>query len=691
MSYRLGIDTGGTFTDFVAIDEEGKVTLVKTESTYERPAEAIRNGIELLSRDVGLSSQAFLEQCHLIILGTTVATNALIQQKYAKTGMMCTKGFRDILEIRQGHKEKRYDWLYRQPPVIVPRYLRLPVEERIIADGEIYVPLNKDDVIKNVEKLKKEEVECVAVCFLWSFANSVHENMVGEILKTELPQVHVCLSSEVLPEIGDYNRVSTTALNACLMPVVTKYVDEAESFLRSMGYTHKICYSQVNAGVTLGDIAKRKPVALLVSGPSQGPGAGLYMGQLHGHQNVITVDMGGTSFDTTIIENGVVETVRSSDIQGYRVGIPAVMIKTIGSGGGSIAWIDTGGLLHVGPQSTEAVPGPACYDKGGEKPTVTDANVILGYLNPVFLLGGRFPINYELALRAIEQKIARPLGMSVEQASLGIFNLVNSNMMNGIREISIERGRDTRNFVLVVGGGSGPIHAGRIATGMEIPEVLIPKVASVFCAFGSMLADIKHDYTASYNVKFSELNVDRLNQLLEEMEAHGYEELSLEGFPRDSVQTLRTLYIRYVGQAWDCPVIIPNHKITEQSLSEIEEAFHGVHRQLYTFDDRKSESELVTVGVTSSAKQTQLKPVALAYGGKEPKAEAKRGERRAFFEEYGEYVKTPVFDGDKIEAGNIIKGPAIIEEATTTLVVFPGWRLELDGYGVYMMTTKGVG
>jgi len=689
MSYLLGIDSGGTFTDFVAMDEKGSVTINKTSSTHENPAEAIRNGIDLISSNLGMTVKDFLRECQLIIIGTTVATNALIQHRFTKMGMLCTKGFRDILEIRGGHKEHRYDWRYRQPPLLVPRYRRLPVEERITADGEVYTPLKKDDVLENIGKFKKNGVKCVVVCFLWSFLNPVHEKMAGELVKQEMPDVEVCLSSEVLPEIGDYNRVSTTAVNAALLPVVKTYIEGVEQFLHSFGYRRQICYSQSNAGMTAGEMAKQKPINILNSGPAQGPAAGSYIGKLHGYKNVITCDMGGTSFDATVTEDGVVDTVRSYDVGGYRVAIPSVRVNTLGAGGGSIAYIDQSGLLHVGPESAEAVPGPACYCKGGVEPTVTDADVILGYFNPEVLLGGKFPINREVAIKAMEEKIAKPLGMSVEHASIGIYNLVNNNMMNGIREISIEQGRDPHDFVLTAGGGTSPAHIGKLAMGMEIRVVLIPKVSSVLCAFGSTLADIKHDYTASYVTKFDKLDVDRLNGLIGEMKAAGLKDLSLEGVRQDSAEINTTLYIRYVGQAWDCPVIISNSdKITKDGLLDIKELFHGVHKRLYTFDDRKSECELVTVGVTVLGRVVDFEPIRATCKEKEPSVDARLGERMAFFEEQNDYVKTPVFDGSKIEAGNVITGPAVVEELTTTILVLPEWRLELGGYGVYKMTSE---
>lgn len=688
MKYKLGIDTGGTFTDLVAMDKTGKVALAKVESTPEKPSAAIRSGIELLSEELGLNVEEFLGQCDLVIHGTTVATNALIEQNYAKTGLLCNKGFRDVLEIRLLYKEERYDPYYPPPRMLVPRYLRLPVEGRVTIDGTIYTPLNMDDVKKAIAKFKQEGVEAVAIVFLWSFVNPVHEEAVRDMVAREMPEAYVCISSEVLPEYREYPRTSTTVLNACLDPVVSRYTSETERLLKSLAYQKEVRYMQCNAGIASGDILRKKAVLALDSGPAAGPVAGLFFGRLLGYDNVITMDMGGTSFDTSLISDGAIDEVKGADVIRYRLGIPKIRVSTLGAGGGSIAWIDSGGVFRVGPQSAEAIPGPACYAKGGEDPTVTDANVVLGYFDPDFLLGGRMRINSELSKKAINGKIARVLGLTLEEAALGIFNIVNANMVNGIREISLERGYDTRDFALVVGGGCGPAHAGRIAKELAMPLVVIPRMASGLCAFGEVIADIKHDYPASYTTLLDDLNPDRLTDILEGLESKGYQDLASEGIPKDAAHMVRTLYIRYVGQAWECPVVIPGGKITKQMIPEIEESFHAVHERLYTFSDRATKCELITVMVTAYGRGPKFEIPSQPYEGRDA-SKAKKGERAAFFEEYKKYIRIPVFDGTKVGAGNIIDGPAIVEEPTTTIVVFPGSHLRLDERNIYAMTFDG--
>jgi N-methylhydantoinase A len=689
MTSKLAIDVGGTFTDLAFIDDKRKITLTKVASTPEDPLRCIREGLQLLSEENSVSDlQAFLNGVDLIIHGTTVGTNVLIQQKLAKTGLLCTKGFRDTLEFREGQKtaQERADRWYPPPPVLVPRYLRLPVEEKLTKDGEILTPLNENDVRQAIEKFRKEGVQSIAVCFLWSFANPVHEKRAREIVKEEFPRAYVSLSSEVLPLMREYPRVSTTVINASLMPIMYAYVERLEEFMCSLGKA-QILYVQSNGGAARGDVLKYYPVRCINSGPTTGPVAGLFFGRMFGFDNVITVDMGGTSFEVSLVSQGVIRMVKNVDIHRYRIGSPLTDINTIGAGGGSIAWVDPGGRLYVGPQSAEAVPGPACYAKGGEQPTVTDANVVLGYFNPSYLLGGRVPINAELSRKAIRDKVASRLRISVESAALGINSIVNNNMVNAIKEISIERGYDTRDFSLVAGGGCSPAHAGRLAELMSIPIVLIPKVASFLCAFGDLLTGVRYDYTRTHAARFSDIDFVGLNRDFDEMERQAISDLESEGFSKENIEIVRSMDIRYLGQAHECKVIIPRYEITKETFPDIEELFHKEHQRLYTFADRGSMCEFINIGVTASSEGARIEFAAKPRVGEDP-SKAQKGKRTGFFEEYEEPVEIPVYDGSKIQVGNVIKGPAIVEEETTTVVVFPKWQLQLDGRDVYKMTLK---
>lgn len=685
MAYRLGIDIGGTFTDFVLADEKGNLTIAKAESTPQRPSEAIRRGLEHLSRSLRMEVREFVGQCRLSFNGATVALNTLIKHDGARTGLLCTQGFRDVLEIRLGYKEERYDFDYLPPPMLVPRYLRQEVEERIDKNGRVYTPLDEDDVRRACALFKREGVEAVAVCYLWSFLNPAHEIRTGEIVRQELPGVFLTLSHEVLPQIREYDRTSTTAVNAYVGPRYQKYLEDVEGLFRSYGYRGEIRYMQSNGGVASGEAIARRPVLALDSGPAAGPIAGLFFGKIIGKEDVLTIDMGGTSFDVCLVEKGAPDIVKSIDVQRYRVGVPMINIHTIGAGGGSIAWIDAGGLLQVGPQSAEAVPGPVCYLKGGSEPTVTDANVALGYLNPDYLLGGEVKISGEASRAAIRQKIADPLRLSTEEAALGIFNIVNRNMTAAISQVSVERGHDPRDFVLVVAGGAGPTHAGRLAAELGIPLVIIPKIASAFCAFGEIVTDVRHDFLWSYTSRVRELDLELLNRRFEEVEARGREELAKEGFQPEEIHLSRSLDMRYADQIHECTVTIPSYKITQEWTGEIEEAFHRRHEQLYTYCERDNLTEVINIGSSLYGKVPRIELARLSKGGEDP-SKALQGERPAYFEEYGRYLNIPIYDGERIEAGNVVEGPAIVEEVTTTIVVFPKSRMVLDERGFYLLS-----
>lgn len=688
MSFRLGIDIGGTFTDFVLVDSDGQISIYKTSSTPYDPSLAIGEGLELIAQSHGLSSEALLDEVDMVIHGTTAATNALIQRTGAKTGLLCTEGFRDSFEIRLGYKEERYDFTYAPPPVLVPRYLRQPVRERVTKSGEVAVPLDEDRARAAIRLLKAEGVEAVAVSFLWSFLRPEHERRIGELLEEEFPEAFRSLSVDVLPQIREYERTSTTILNAYLGPILGAYVERTEGMLRGKGFANRVRYMQANAGLASAAALLRKPIVALNSGPAAGPTAAIFFGKQLGHENVISVDMGGTSFDICLVENGEPDTVKNVDVCRYRVGVPMININTIGAGGGSIAWVEAGGILRVGPRSAEAVPGPVCYRRGGSEPTVTDANVVLGYFSSTALLAGRLPIDQEAAYRAIREKIAEPLGLTVEEASHGIFEVVNHNMTSGISEVSIERGHDPRDFAMVVGGGAGPVHAGRLAAELEVPVAIIPKVASAYCAFGEVVADLRHDYSASYAGRLRTVDLDRLNDLLDGLESAGRSDLAEEGVSTDAIGVTRLLELRYLGQVHEVAVPVPHGRVDERTLDRIEELFHDKHETLYSYSERDGICELINLEVAVRGRVPKVKPPVLATGSDDP-TPALKGNRLAFFPEFDGYMETPVFDGGRAAGGNVFVGPAIIEEPTTTIVVFPGSTMVLDQRGFYVMSMPG--
>jgi N-methylhydantoinase A len=688
MAYRIGIDTGGTFTDLILVDGNGSVELFKTPSTPADPPAAIRNGLGSIAAQLGVGVEAFLAECDLIIHGTTVALNALLQLKGARVGLLCTRGHEDSLEIRNGHKEDghRYDFTYPPAPMLVPRRLRIPVTERVLSNGTVRVPLDEDDVLRGVEILRRESVEAVGVSFLWSFLHAEHERRAGEILAAELPDVHVTLSVDLLPQIREYTRTSTVAVNAFVAPRLGRYIESIETMLAELGYTGPMRYFQSNGGVTSGRVFARRAVSALNSGPAAGPSAALHYASSLGRRDVLTVDVGGTSSDISLVRDGKVDLVKDVDIGRYRVGTPLVNVVSIGAGGGSIAWIDAQGLLHVGPQSAEALPGPACYMRGGSEATVTDALVVLGYLSQEALLGGRMPIDADAARRAIEERVAAPLDLAVERAAIGVFDIINANMIGGIRSVSVERGHDPRDFSMVAGGGATSAHAGRLAADLGIGEVIIPRIASGLCAFGEAVADVKHTYLASHTGRLPELDPRRLNELFLELEREGRRELREEGFVGDDVYVERSVEMKYVDQVHECRVEIPLFQIDEKSLADIEDAFHRRHEALYTYCERDNVPELINVEVSVYGRSPRVDvPEEGAAPARHPKPSSRR---EVFFGEHDEYRPTDVHDAARLQVGDVVDGPAIVEEEATTIVVFPGWALTLPRSDVYVMRTS---
>ena len=686
MTYRIGIDTGGTFTDLVLVGPDGGVRLFKTPSTPQEPPLAIRTGLGLIAEHLDRGVGDLLADCDMIIHGTTVALNALIQLKGAKVGLFCTRGHEDSLEIRNGHKEDghRYDFRYPAATMLVPRHLRVPVTERVMSDGTVRTPVEDGDVRRGIELFRREGVGAVGVSFMWSFLHPEHERRAGELLAEGLPGVHVTLSVDLLPQIREYTRTSTVAVNAYVQPGLAGYIGAIEAMLRDLGYRNPVRYVQSNGGLTSGRTFVERAVTALNSGPAAGPSASLYYAGRLGHEDVLTLDMGGTSSDISLAPKGRVDLVKDVDIGRYRVGIPLVNVISIGAGGGSIAWLDRQGLLHVGPQSAEAVPGPACYRRGGTEATVTDALVVLGYLNQTALLGGRMPIDAEAARSVVQERVAAPLGLPLERAAHGIFDVVNANMIGGIRSVSVERGHDPRDFSLVAGGGATSAHAGRLATDLGIRTTIVPRVASGLCAFGEAVADVKHTYLASYTVALPRLDPARLNEIFLELEGRGRSELAEEGFDSSRIAVERSLDMKYVDQVHECNVAIPNFEVTAESLPEIEDAFHRRHEALYTYCERDNVAELINVEVNVYGRSPEP-GVPEAEAG-EAAAPLPREERQAYFPEAGGYRATPVYAGELLRTGQRVEGPAIVEEETTTIVVFPGLTLQVPAPDIFVMT-----
>ena len=685
--YRLGIDAGGTFTDFVLADRSGRIRLYKALSTPQDPTAAIRNGLQLIAEDQGVPPERIVSNCDLCINGTTVCLNALIQHKGARTGLICTAGHEDSLEIRLGHKEDgyRYDPEYPPATMLVPRYRRRGVRERVLSTGEIRTPLHEEDVRAACALFLAEGVESVAISFVWSVLRPEHERRAAEIVREMMPEAMLTLGSELYPQVREYTRTSTAVVNAYLAPIMKRYVEAVDGYFRSLGARQPVRYFQSSGGLAVGQAMTERAVYAINSGPASAPAAGLYVCAPFGRRDVITVDMGGTSFDITLTRDGSTNVNKNIDFLRYRIGVPMIQVETLGAGGGSIGWIDETGLMRVGPQSAGSDPGPACYGQGGTLPTVSDANLILGYLNPAGLVGGRLPLDRDRAEEAIRVHLAEPLGMSVERAAYGMFTIVNANMVNGIRRVTVERGYDPRDFVLVGAGGATAAHITALADAMGIETIVLPKLASGLCAFGQIISDVKYTFMATAPLRLdNEAAYARIDALFGEIESQGIALLKADGFDDDRIAIRRSLDMRYVGQVHECTVEIGTFPIAAGTIGQVIEAFHRRHEQLYTYAERHSTVEVVNIesalcGLVDKPPRTDLPP------GDAPET-ARKGWRDAVFSADGSRSRTPIYDGSRLGAGAQIAGPAVIEEETTTIVIEPGWTARLNRSGSYLIT-----
>ena len=686
--FRIGVDAGGTFTDFVLAEKSGDVHLFKAPSTPEDGTLAIANGLQQIATQFGRPIEEIIQACDLCINGTTVALNALIQMKGVKVGLLCTKGHEDSIEIRLGHKEEghRYDASYPPAPQIATRDRRFPIRGRILADGTEYEPLNEQDILDAIKVLKEKDVKAVAISFVWSIRNTQHEQRAKELIEQHMPEVFVCCGSDVYPQIKEYTRTSTTLVNAYLSPVMASYVHKIDDYFKALGAEQPVRYFQSNGGLAVGNIMRERAVNAINSGPASAPQAGLYIASAFGIDNIITVDMGGTSFDITMAKSGRTSLNRDIDFLRNRIGVPMIHVETLGAGGGSIGHVNNFGMLEVGPQSAGATPGPASYGKGGELPTVTDANLVLGYLEPDAVLGGCVTLDKDKALQAVQKHIADPLNIDLAHAAFGISAIVNQNMSNAIRRITIEKGYDPRDFALICAGGAAGMHIIALAEEMGIGTILIPKIASCLCAFGQIISDIKYNYLATQMMILApDVELRALNAKLQELEAQGVQKLLEDGFIDEDISIERTMEMRYVGQVHECNVLIPNGKLDAESVQTILESFHQRHKELYTYDERDSKVELVNIEVAVIGKISKPKlPTLPAQQG--DISQAQIDSREMLFDQSYDWIDTPIYDGEQFGAGAVVTGPALIQEPTTTLVIKDGWQAELHETGTYKLT-----
>lgn len=676
MSYMIGVDVGGTFTDFSVFDQEtGELFNYKDSSTPADPSKAIVKGVQ----DVLEIKKAKPETVSYLAHGTTVGTNALIEKKGCRLGLITTKGFKDLMEIGTQRRPSLYNLQAQKPYPLVPSGLNCTVTERIRYDGSIETPLDEEETREVVRYLKAQGVAAIAVCTLFSFINPVHEERIEEIIHEEFPEAYVTISSKLAPEFREFSRMSTTVMNSYLGPVMKKYVNNFRESIAQLGIKVEPYVTQSNGSIISIKETIDCPIKTALSGPSAGVIAAAYIGKQCEADKIITFDMGGTSADISLIENYTPQVSNERYVEGYPARIPMINIITIGAGGGSIAKIDDGGALKVGPKSAGATPGPACYMRGGENPCVTDANIVLGKLNQKKILGGRMDVDIELAKNAIKTKICDKSNLDMKRAANGIITVVNSNMVRAIRSVSVEKGYDVREFSLMAFGGAGPLHACEVAKELGMKEVLIPPHPGTLCSLGLLLADTKFDLSRTKVMNGEAGNLDSINEQFDNMVEQGTGLLDKEGVPADRRYFEFAIDMRYQRQNFEISIPVPAGKMTEETLKKALADFHAEHKRSYGYCKEDAIVQFVSYRVSAigvidkpDLKASELHP--------EAPIQAPIEVRQVLFQNSDEYIETPVYLREEFVPGQAIPGPCICEQMDTTLVVPKGWTIHVDGY-----------
>lgn len=674
---RVASDIGGTFTDLTYLEEEtGEVGMMKVATTPANFAEGV---VETLrTAELTVSDTSFF------VHGSTVIINALTERKGVKTGLITTKGFRDVLEIGRANRPDIYNMYYTKPKPFVPRYLRLEAEERVNYKGQELAPLNEEDVRKAVETFKAEGVQAIAVCFLHSYANPSHEVECGEIINEIAPEIPVTISHQITQEWREYERTSTTVLNSYVHPIARDYLDNLEWDLTGMGMDNNTLHvMQSNGGSATFETGRSSPINLVESGPVAGVIGAAHIGKMLGEPNVISLDIGGTTAKTSLVEKNTPRITTEYKIEhrrdyaGYPILAPTVDIVEIGAGGGSIAWIDKAGALRVGPVSAGADPGPASFNWGGDQPTVTDANVLAGRINPFYCLGGTIPLDKGKAAAAIDP-VAKAFNMSTEQAAMGVIRIADANMINALKLVSVRRGYDPRDFVLIAFGGGGAMHAGALMRELRVKKVIIPTEPAVFSAWGMLMTDLRRDYIRTLITRTDQVEPQRLNGIYSEMERQALQEMAAEGVKESDMTFQRFADMRYMGQEHTVKVPLPSGQITAEAMPDINERFHTLHEQTYTFR-LETPVELVNYHITAlgHVKQPEIRRL---DGGTGDLSSAQKETRRVNFDELG-FHETAIYERDLLPVGISLRGPAVVEEPASTTVVFPDQQLTRDEYG----------
>ncbi len=680
MSYQIAIDIGGTFTDLYLRSSDGEVESVKVPTTPEDFSDGFFNALRKAAELKNESLSELLAASDSIVHGTTVATNAVIEDEMSTTAFITTDGFRDILQYREGGKEDPFDYDVSYPTPYIDRYRRYTVRERVNAEGEVITPLGEDDVISVIQEIADSDVEAVAVCLLWSHVNPIHEELIGELLDEHLPEVQYSLAHEVNPIIREYRRAISTAIDASLIGPIDEYINSLKTRLKEYGYEKEPLIITANGGVMHTDELTRSPIWAVDSGPTMLPvAAKAFASDELDRDDVIALDMGGTSLDMGVVNDGTIPRTREATIKNDLLGIEKVDVRSIGSGGGSIAWVDEGGLLHVGPESAGADPGPACYLRGGEEPTVTDAALVLGYLNEDYFLGGDMEIAKAPAQEALEQ-IADGLNTSLLEAAYSIYLTANQNMVNGINEITVERGIDPRRYSLAGGGGGLGMFAVSIARDLGVNEILLPSQAGVVSAIGGLLSDIQHDFSASTYTTSQDFDYAAVNETLETLEAKSQDFIDRVGGGNKDSEIVFHAEGRYPQQVWELEITLPARRVEIGDESELVERFHKVHEETFGFSTEepveflywRAEAIVETGGSAQDFKVTNEKI---------PLTAAQHDERSAYFD--GRMYDAPAYNGDSLAPGHSFAGPAFVESSNTTIVLPPDSSLRVTESGNY--------
>jgi N-methylhydantoinase A len=687
--YKIGIDVGGTFTDFLLVDDDGRSDIYKVLSTPDDPSIGFMNGLSEMAKERHTTLTQFIRQVDAIVHGTTVTTNAVLTYGGAKTGLLTTKGHRDALEMRRGIREEQYNNRSRNAEPLVPRWLRYPIEERLDYKGDAITPIVEKDVHEGINLFLKERVEAVAVCFINSFANSEHEDLAARTVRERLPGAYLTVSSSILPSIRFYDRVSTTVLNSYVGPILTAYLTNLLKRLDEIGFGGVLLIMQSNGGVVSPEIAMANAAATLLSGPAGGPVAGIEYAAALGCEDCITVDMGGTSFDAALIKDRNPVVTTEGEINRMRIALPMLNIVTIGAGGGSIGWIDDGGLLKMGPQSAGAKPGPACYDRGGELPTCTDADLVLGYLDKDYFAGGKIRLNEEKARCAIKSHISDRLKMDVVEAAAGMYHVINVSMASGVREVSVKKGHDPRDFPLVAAGGAGPNHACAIALELEIPVVIVPRQSSIFCAAGMLMSDLRHNYIRTYTSRLEDVDPAKLRQLFKEMRNEGRILLEDEHVDETRMEFFYSLDMRYIKQYHEVNVAVSEEEVERGDLHAIAARFHAEHnvRFGYSLEELQTPIDIINLRLACVGRTAKPKFLRMDYEGTDASRALKK-KRKVYVPGESRFLTVPVFDGDKLRFGNRVEGPAMIEQVNTTTFVSPEFSAVCDGHGSFVVYLK---